>query len=243
MSYKACLIATKKLRNLLKKLYSEGQYSDLTISCGGKEHRVHKAIVCPQLNFFAATCRDSAESYKQVVILPGDNPNAVEIMVYYLYYANYNAPRYTTPRGQIGQNNSTHILSPKSVINTTKNLLAEEPSTNPTLDGIAADFALPNLGPQTTSADLALHVLLYNLAEKYSIRGLKNLAIRKFKQTVTQHWDSNNLLEAAKKCIHFHGREPPRVEGCHYGYPARTPCIARQGKDTARFERVRYVSV
>lgn len=133
-----------------------------------------------------------------MVNLSGDDPDAVEMMVYYLYHADYSASRYVTSRGQIGQDDGTHILSLKPVINTAENLPAEVPSTNPTLDRMAADFALPNLGPQTTSEDLAFHILVYNLAEKYSIRGLKNLAIRKFKQTATQYWESDNLLEAAR---------------------------------------------
>ncbi|KAK5635434.1 hypothetical protein RRF57_011146 [Xylaria bambusicola] len=120
------------------------------------------------------------------------------MMVYYLYHADYNAPRHAPSRGQIGQDDSTHIPSPKSIVNTTENLLAEEPSINHTLDGMAVDFSLPNPGPQTTSADLAFHALVYNLAEKYSVRGLKSLAVRKFKQTATQYWDSDDLLEAAR---------------------------------------------
>ncbi|KAI0815426.1 BTB/POZ protein [Xylaria sp. FL0064] len=191
-------MATKELRNLLKGLYSDRQYSDLTVSCGGREHRVHKAIICPRSSFFAAACREFTEGCEQVVNLPGDDPDAVEMMVYYIYHADYNAPRHVPSRGQIGQDDSTHILSPKSIINATENLLAEEPSTNPTLDGMAVDFALPNLGPQTTSSDLAFHALVYNLAGKYSVRGLKSLAVRKFKQTATQYWDSGDLLEAAR---------------------------------------------
>lgn len=84
-------MAFKKLRKLLKGLYSDGQYSDLIVSCGGREHRVYKAIVCLRSNFFAAACRGFTEGYEQVVNLPGDDPDAVEIIVYYFYYADYNA--------------------------------------------------------------------------------------------------------------------------------------------------------
>ncbi|KAI1286160.1 hypothetical protein F5Y03DRAFT_380777 [Xylaria venustula] len=92
-------MATKELRKLLKELYSNGKYSDLTISCRGREHRVHKAIVCPRSDFFAQACRGVTEGYAQVVNLSGDDPDASEMIVYYLYHADYSASRYVTSRG------------------------------------------------------------------------------------------------------------------------------------------------
>lgn len=38
------------------RLYASGEYSDLVISCRGKEYHVHKAIVCTQSGFLAAAC-------------------------------------------------------------------------------------------------------------------------------------------------------------------------------------------
>ncbi|KAI0859964.1 BTB/POZ protein [Xylaria cubensis] len=191
-------MATKELIKLLKEVYSDGKYSDLTISCGGKEHQVHKALVCTRSDFFAAACRDFTEGHKQVVNLPDDDPNAVEIMVYYLYHGDYHAPQHTTSRDQITQDNTSTPLSPKPVVNTTEQLLVREPSPDSTLDGMTADYTPSILGPQSISVDLALHAAVYAVAEKYTIQGLKNLAMRKFKRTATEYWDSNDFLEAVR---------------------------------------------
>ncbi|RWA10727.1 hypothetical protein EKO27_g4390 [Xylaria grammica] len=129
-------------------------------------------------------------------------------MVYYLYHADYDAPQHATSTDQIGQDDSTKTPSLKPIINTTEQLLVSEPSTNSTLDGMAVDFTLSIPEPRTISVDLALHAAVYALAEKYAIRGLKNLAMRKFKQTATEYWDSNDFLEA---------RYIPCVFSAHFG--------------------------
>lgn len=32
-------------------------YSDLTITCGEKEFKVHRAVICPRSNYFDAACK------------------------------------------------------------------------------------------------------------------------------------------------------------------------------------------
>lgn len=34
-----------------------GLYSDLTLRCGSKDFKVHKAVVCAQSEFFANACK------------------------------------------------------------------------------------------------------------------------------------------------------------------------------------------
>ena len=46
-------------------------------------------------------------------------------------------------------------------------------------------------------ADLVIHVRLYAVAEKYEIKGLKSLALRKFRVTADNAWDTKEFLAAA----------------------------------------------
>ncbi|KAF5539801.1 amino acid transport gap1, partial [Fusarium phyllophilum] len=77
------------LANLLK----TGDYSDLTITCGKDQYRVHKAIICPRSNFFKAACDGKfKEAQTGKVNLPDDDPRAVCMMIEYLYHDAYTPP-------------------------------------------------------------------------------------------------------------------------------------------------------
>ncbi|KAK3290210.1 uncharacterized protein B0H64DRAFT_349875 [Chaetomium fimeti] len=77
-------------KSLVKGLYSSREYSDLVISCRGKEHHVHKAIVCMQSEFLAVACRAGfKETQEGKIDLPDDDPQLVHIMVHYLYHFDY----------------------------------------------------------------------------------------------------------------------------------------------------------
>lgn len=52
-------IAASMIHADLLGLYKSGRLSDLTVSCGGRKYRVHKAIVCAQSPFFDRACAGS----------------------------------------------------------------------------------------------------------------------------------------------------------------------------------------
>ncbi|KAF5569597.1 hypothetical protein FPANT_13896, partial [Fusarium pseudoanthophilum] len=80
---------SEALANLLK----TGKYSDLTISCGNDQYRVHKAIICPRSNFFeAAFSGEFKEAQTGEIDLPDDDPVAVKMMIEYLYHDTYMPP-------------------------------------------------------------------------------------------------------------------------------------------------------
>ncbi|KAK5996373.1 hypothetical protein PT974_01707 [Cladobotryum mycophilum] len=80
----------KELLQSLSSLHKEGKYSDLKIVCDGKEYLVHKAILCPRSSFFAAACDGPfKESKTGIVELNDDDPEAVELMVYWFYHLDY----------------------------------------------------------------------------------------------------------------------------------------------------------
>jgi len=54
-------------RDVMKNLFIGGKYSDLVISCGGHDFRVHRNIVCSQSDFFEA----AANGYFSVHFIRG----------------------------------------------------------------------------------------------------------------------------------------------------------------------------
>ncbi|KAI0096201.1 hypothetical protein GGR51DRAFT_568764 [Nemania sp. FL0031] len=137
---------------LKKVLYTHGDYSDLTISCGGREFHVHKALVCPQSAFFTAACQAFRE---QVIDLPDYDPIAVEIVLYYLYHQEYHIPRQATSGEQSNQEG-----------------IGETPIPEPSINTVAG---------------------------KCSIQRLQTVALRKFKETAMQCWDSDDFLKMVTK--------------------------------------------
>ncbi|KAK3631535.1 hypothetical protein LTR56_012291 [Elasticomyces elasticus] len=87
----------------VKSLHEEEEYADLTIECGGRTYRVHKAIVCGQSDWFQAACRKDTfkEGRESTIVLKTssdpaedqtglDDPEAIRHMVHYLYHGDYN---------------------------------------------------------------------------------------------------------------------------------------------------------
>ncbi|PCD23850.1 hypothetical protein BFJ63_vAg11781 [Fusarium oxysporum f. sp. narcissi] len=80
---------SKALVDLLK----TGDYSDLVISCGKDQYRVHKAIICPRSDFLKAACDgEFKEAQTGTIDLPDDDPVAVRMMIEYLYHDTYAPP-------------------------------------------------------------------------------------------------------------------------------------------------------
>ncbi|KAI0815425.1 hypothetical protein GGR55DRAFT_628824 [Xylaria sp. FL0064] len=156
---------TRELMSSLRELYYSGEYSDLTISCGQSCYRVHKALVCPQSDFFTAACGGGFKEMREgIVDLPDDDPWAVKMMVDYFYHFEYDIQSVREP-SQISSE-ATH-----------------------------ASFGETSQIPSS----LVLHTMVYALAEKYNIPGLKDFALQEFKAAVAEHLAAPSFLEAAKE--------------------------------------------
>ncbi|KAF4443092.1 hypothetical protein FACUT_1646 [Fusarium acutatum] len=86
----ASMAAQSAQSQALVDLLKTGDYSDLTISCGQDQYRVHKAIICPRSHFFEAACSgEFKEGQKGEIDLPDDDPVAERMMIQYLYHDTY----------------------------------------------------------------------------------------------------------------------------------------------------------
>ncbi|KAI5362582.1 Putative BTB/POZ domain-containing protein [Septoria linicola] len=80
----------KPVLDSIRGLLGDSRYADLTITCGERKWRVHKAVVCTRCEFFAkAVDRRFKESTDNIVDLEEDPPKAVAAMMRFLYTDDY----------------------------------------------------------------------------------------------------------------------------------------------------------
>ncbi|EAT89577.1 hypothetical protein HBH56_016670 [Parastagonospora nodorum] len=81
----------------LKSLLDTGKFSDFTITCQGREWKVHKAIVCSQSDTIEAASRFGKEAEEAKIDLTEDDPEIVEYMLRFMYERNYRLPSDDVP--------------------------------------------------------------------------------------------------------------------------------------------------
>ncbi|CEI62390.1 unnamed protein product [Fusarium venenatum] len=196
----------------LSKLLDTGAYSDLTITCGTDTHAVHKAIVCTRSPFFAAACDGESKKAKTGIIdLPDDDPVAVKMVIRYFYLKNYvpqEAPVAPNPtkrsiqqkKKQCGQDNSPFGGTPSPGFSSGSSALVfgVSPQSAPTQSGGQGSGSIRSRTSPPPPSNLVLHAKVYALGEKYDIKGLKALALSKFKHEAAHHHHSESFILAAK---------------------------------------------
>ncbi|KAJ5991369.1 hypothetical protein N7522_011576 [Penicillium canescens] len=78
------------LQPILQSLLDSGKYSDLMISCEGRNFKVHRAIVCSQSSFFDAAVKGGfKEASLSQVDLPDDELATIHRVISFLYVQDY----------------------------------------------------------------------------------------------------------------------------------------------------------
>ncbi|KAK5706182.1 hypothetical protein LTR97_001169 [Elasticomyces elasticus] len=74
----------------LQDLYATGRYSDLTLVCGRRSFKVHKAVLHAHSSVFRTMLSgDFAEANQSTIPLPDDSPDSLEVLLYYMYHDEY----------------------------------------------------------------------------------------------------------------------------------------------------------
>ncbi|KAH8656126.1 hypothetical protein BGZ60DRAFT_417837 [Tricladium varicosporioides] len=137
----------------LSSVFESGKYSDLIIRSGDRVFKVHRAVICPRSRFFAAACDGPfQECISKEISLEEDDPHTVERMLAYLYTSDYCDRDYSGP---VAVETSPEELQP---------MIEKQDNASTT----------------TNEPSLLNNVLVYAIAEKYGITGLKEMAQAKF---------------------------------------------------------------
>ncbi|KAI7103774.1 hypothetical protein KC340_g7823 [Hortaea werneckii] len=157
-------------------LLDTGEYSDLTIKCGLRTFKVHKAIVCARSDYFAVACKPGAfkESATGTIELQStadpdaakedpslDDPAAVKLMIDFLYLHDY-------------ANVRTYLNSPYP------------PKT------LSRDAFILSTG----DAGAIMHAKVYALGSKYQIPSLQSASLKKFEEAANLVWATDEFVHA-----------------------------------------------
>ncbi|KAI7237999.1 hypothetical protein KC330_g2867 [Hortaea werneckii] len=158
----------------LRKLLDTGEYSDLTIKCGLRTFKVHKAIVCARSEYFAAACKPGAfkEGETGIIELQStadpnaakddpslDDPAAVKLMIDFLYLHDY-------------PNIKTYLFPSESL-----KVFGKSPS-------------------DPGDAGAIMQAKVYALGSKYQIPSLQSASLKKFEKAANLAWDTDRFVHA-----------------------------------------------
>ncbi|CAG8175885.1 unnamed protein product [Penicillium salamii] len=187
----------KDLIDALSRIYHDPKYKDLTILCSDQVFSVHKCIVCTQSAFFAMACDGEFQqeaSTGQVVL--HEDPALVRGMIEYLYTSDYRMVTLSlTPNGHTSSN------TPLPDASEADDIVADEHALCQQLQGEEAKDSASQLGdakeyPQAAVDPLSFHILMYSLADRMFIEGLKDQSSRKAEQELNQQ-----LIEKVDQCL------------------------------------------
>ncbi|KAL8634752.1 MAG: hypothetical protein Q9228_007678, partial [Teloschistes exilis] len=78
--------SSKGFLKSIEAYYREGRFTDLTITCRGRDYYCHKLVVCTQSKFFEAACTHGfTESVTSKVDLSTEEPYLINLMLEDLY--------------------------------------------------------------------------------------------------------------------------------------------------------------
>ncbi|RAL06346.1 BTB/POZ domain-containing protein [Aspergillus ibericus CBS 121593] len=187
-------IPLQELMNALANMRLNPKYSDFTILCGEESFPAHKCIVCAQSGFFSGAMEgDFIEATTNTVEIQED-PTLVKQAIEYLYTLDYQVISHNTTERSHEHGNELSLTSsschvPDGEVDTSTIQGAWETSGQ-SPDITDAGDTTPMLDP------LSFHILMYSLADRLLIKGLKALAQKKVEYEMAQRLDAASFPQA-----------------------------------------------
>ncbi|KAL2355843.1 hypothetical protein BJ546DRAFT_650099 [Cryomyces antarcticus] len=80
------------MRTGMARLMESAEYSDLTLTCHGREFKVHRAVLCPRSSVIAAACDGQLkEANTRTLSVENFDQATVQRMLSYLYTSDYDS--------------------------------------------------------------------------------------------------------------------------------------------------------
>ncbi|KAJ5577947.1 uncharacterized protein N7459_006911 [Penicillium hispanicum] len=161
----------------------------MTVKCGGDTYAVHKCIVCSRSFFFARAYGNGfRESLTNTITLHDEHPALVRQMFEYLYKLDYKAD-VSPPRPE----DAFAAQQQYFTVAETNNSRDKEISTSPQKDSAEGHElqSQPPGAPETfgnITRPLIFHILMYSLADRMMINGLKDLARENVKKELLDNF-------------------------------------------------------
>ncbi|OAL51581.1 hypothetical protein IQ07DRAFT_585952 [Pyrenochaeta sp. DS3sAY3a] len=202
--------------------YENGEFTDLTITCGSFTTHVHKLVVCASCDFFRKSVEFAAgrEAEERSINLPEDDPDMIQRLITYLYINDYNpSGDFPVTPLKMDQQHESSILPSATYhsryrdddvpgipghyqcacleYNTkkiTQSMVVVDKKAQP------KDYAAVEK-PRTTveiTNPLTIHATMYALADKYQVSGLGHIAKDKFKSCLFHHVHSEDFVSAVR---------------------------------------------
>ncbi|KAF2134739.1 hypothetical protein P153DRAFT_278928, partial [Dothidotthia symphoricarpi CBS 119687] len=207
-------------------LLVSGEYSDLIITCGNNSYNVHKAIVCSLSSFFRTAEKFAVgkvslqhgqhqEAAEAKIDLPEDDPAVIELLMQYFYKFEYEPELpdnkrslpgvvYVAVKTESGYSyDFPHTCQPGCPGDDYK-VCPHHVCTSDTCGEKCRNFMCQDCTsapPQGDASQLLVHAKMYEIADKYGVAGLKELAREKFARGCRVYWEDEEFPPAAEHAL------------------------------------------